>query len=145
MNKPAPAVLLPVFGAIDILKILIISLTTLDSFSSLGAKSKSKAKDLKLTPSKSSSIFGFITLPVALEINPCGVVFPPNEFTSAEVNDCLIASCAPPLINTSRPAPRTLLSNSPTPPTIFLDSRTLLIWSAPKRAREFKLSSPQLT
>ena len=44
MNSPAPAVLLPVFGAIDCLNILIICLTTFDSSKFLGAKSNSKVK-----------------------------------------------------------------------------------------------------
>ena len=85
MNSPAPDVLLPVFGAIDCLNILIICLTTLDSSEFLGAKSKSKAKDLRLTPLNSSSKFGFKTCPVALDNSDDAVVFPPNEFINSEL------------------------------------------------------------
>jgi hypothetical protein len=66
------------------LNILIICLTTLDSSEFLGAKSKSKAKDLRLTPLNNSSRFGFITLPLALDSNPSGLVFAPNKFTNRD-------------------------------------------------------------
>ena len=62
MNNPAPSVLLPVFGDIDCLNILIICLTTFDSSEFLGAKSKSKAKD---TSFKKSGVAGVLKSPEA--------------------------------------------------------------------------------
>ena len=56
-------------GDIPCLKNLIILITVIASFLSLGASIKLKLKFLKLGPLKSNSMFGFITAPVVLVSN----------------------------------------------------------------------------